>query len=66
MHFIYKYLFKSFNRIIYLGIFSDNRLLSNIVISKIIKKDFINIFIIIIYTNTINFIFKKIEIIFKI
>ena len=33
--------------------------------NKIIEKSFINIFIIIIYANAIDLIFKKIEIIFK-
>ena len=36
MHFIYKYLFKSFDYIVHLGTFNNNRFLLNIVINKAI------------------------------
>ena len=65
MHFIYKYLFKSFNYIVYLRVLSDDRLLSNIVADKIVEKSLIDIFVIIVHANAINLIFKRVEIILK-
>ena len=66
MYFIYQNLIKSFNDFIYFEIIYNNEFLFNIRLSEIFKKDFINIFIFIIETNTINSIIAKFQINFKI
>ena len=59
MNLIYQSLIKSLNDFIHFEIIYSNEFLFDIRLNEIFKKDFINIFVFIIKTNTINLIIVK-------
>ena len=59
MNFIYQNSIKSFNDFIHFEIIYNNEFLFNARLNEIFKEDFINIFVFIIKTNTINSIIAR-------
>ena len=59
MNFIYQNLIKSFNDFIHFKIIYNNEFLFNARLNETFEKNFINIFIFIIKTNTINSIITR-------
>ena len=59
MNFIYQDLIKSLDDFIHFEIIYDNKFLFNIRLNEIFQKGFINIFVFIIKTNTINSIIAR-------